>query len=87
MKALLLYTVFVAIGAVLSAVVGYNVERQVSEAAGLIVFLAMFFSNFVVSWIFVILAIDRTLKNAYGRAEQLAIEKDGRTAASGRAAS
>jgi hypothetical protein len=85
MKALLLYTVFVVVGAVISAFVGGFVERQVSEAAGLIVFLAMFFSNFVVSWILVILAIDHTLKNAYGRAEQLAIEKDGR-AASGRAA-
>lgn len=84
MKALLLYTVFVIIGAIASAVVGYYVEREVSEAAGLIVFLAMFFSNFVVSWILVILAIDRTLANAYGRAEQVAIEKQGQ-AASGRA--
>jgi hypothetical protein len=87
MKALVLYAVFVVIGAVLSALVGYYVERNVSAATGLVVFLALFFSNFVVSWVLVILAIDRTLSNAFGRAEQLAIEKQGRAAsASSRAA-
>jgi hypothetical protein len=85
MKALLLYTVFVVIGAVLSAVIGGYVERQFSEATGLIVFLALFFLNFAVSWVAVILVIDRSLSNAYGRAEQLAIERQGRAAISGRA--
>lgn len=85
MKALLLYTVFVAIGAAASAAAGYYVEQQMSEATGLIVFLALFFANFVVSWIAVILVMDRTLANGLGRAEQLAIERTGR-AASRRAA-
>lgn len=86
MKALILYTVFVAVGATISALIGVYIEREVSETASLVVFLAMFFANFVVAWIGVILVMDRSLSNAYGRAEQVAIEREGRRAASGRAA-
>ncbi|RAI41562.1 hypothetical protein [Rhodoplanes roseus] len=85
MKALILYTVFVVIGAVISAVIGYYAEREISEAVGLVVFLSLFFLNFAVSWVAVILVIDRSLSNAYGRAEQIAIERQGRAAISGRA--
>ncbi|MFD2183866.1 hypothetical protein [Rhodoplanes azumiensis] len=88
MKALILYSVFVVIGAVAAALIGWVVEREVSETASLIVFLGLFFLNFVVSWIAVILVIDRSLSNALGQVEQLAIEKAGRAAhaaASGRA--
>jgi VIT1/CCC1 family predicted Fe2+/Mn2+ transporter len=43
------------------------VETEASSAASLIVFLALFFVNFVVSWIGVILVMDRSLKDAQGR--------------------
>lgn len=89
MKALVLYTAFVIIGAVVAAMIGWVVEREVSETASLIVFLGLFFLNFVVSWLAVILVIDRSFSNALGQAEQVAIEKSGRAAlaaaASGRA--
>jgi NADH:ubiquinone oxidoreductase subunit 4 (subunit M) len=51
MKALILYVVFVVIGGLISTAIGYYVEIEVSSTASLIVFLALFFSNFVVSWI------------------------------------
>jgi hypothetical protein len=44
------------------------------------VFLALFFLNFVVSWLAVILAMDGSFKNAQGAQEQLDIEKSGRAA-------
>jgi hypothetical protein len=78
MKALILYIVFVTIGAVISGVIGYYVEVNVSAAASLVVFLAMFFANFGVSWIAVILVMDGSLKDAQGRQSQLDIEKSGR---------
>ena len=78
MKALILYVVFVAIGGVVAATVGYYVELQVSSAASLIVFLALFFANFAISWIAVILIMDGSLRDAQGRQSQLDIEKSGR---------
>jgi hypothetical protein len=78
MKALLLYVVFVIIGGLISVGIGYYVEKEVSSTASLIVFLALFFSNFVVSWLAVILVMDGSLKNAQGAQEQLDIEKSGR---------
>jgi hypothetical protein len=78
MKALILYVVFVAIGGLISVGIGYYVEVEFSSTASLIVFLALFFSNFVVSWLAVILAMDGSFKNAQGAQEQLDIEKLGR---------
>ena len=78
MKALILYVLFVVIGASISVGIGYFVEREVSSTASLIVFLALFFANFAVSWIAVILVIDGTLKDAQGRQAQVDIEKSGR---------
>jgi hypothetical protein len=78
MKALILYVVFVIIGALISVGIGYYVEIEVSSAASLIVFLALFFANFAVSWIAVIFAMDGTLKDAQGRQAQLDIERSGR---------
>jgi hypothetical protein len=46
MKALILYVVFVTIGGFISAGIGYYVEKEFSSTASLIVFLALFFSNF-----------------------------------------
>jgi hypothetical protein len=86
MKALILYVVFVTIGGVISTGIGYFVEREFSSTASLIVFLALFFSNFAVSWIGVILAMDGSLKNAQGAQEQLDIEKAGRAGIASREA-
>jgi hypothetical protein len=84
MKALILYVVFVVIGGLISVGVGYYVEKEVSSAASLVVFLALFFSNFAVSWIAVILVMDGNLKNAQGTEEQREIERAARAALQGR---
>jgi hypothetical protein len=80
MKALILYVVFVVIGALIATGIGYYVEIEFSSAASLIVFLALFFSNFVVSWIAVIFVMDGTLRDAQGRQSQLDIERSGQRA-------
>ncbi len=79
MKALILYVIFVTIGALVAAVIGYYTEIEVSATASLIVFLALFFANFVVSWIAVIFIMDGSLKDAQGRQAQLDIERAGRS--------
>jgi hypothetical protein len=78
MKALILYVAFVIVGALIAVGVGYYIEKQISATMSLIVFLAMFFANFVVSWVAVVFAMDGTLKNIRGDKEQLAIEKASR---------
>ena len=78
MKALILYAVFLITGAVGSAFVGIYIERQVSSAVSLLVFLPMFFANFVVCWLAVILVMDGSLKNAQGRQDQRDAETVGR---------
>jgi hypothetical protein len=83
MKALILYVIFVAIGGVLAAGIGYYVEMQFSAGASLVVFLALFFANFAISWIAVILIMDGSLRDAQGRQSQLDIEKSGRAALRG----
>lgn len=80
MKALILYVVFVLVGAAIAAGICYYIEMYVSVTAGLITFLAMFFTNFVTAWLAVILVMDGSLRNATGRAEQLAIEAKTRRA-------
>jgi hypothetical protein len=80
MKALILYVVFVVIGALIATGIGYYVEIEFSSAASLIVFLVLFFANFVVSWIAVIFVMDGTLKDAQGKQSQLDIERSGRRA-------
>jgi hypothetical protein len=75
MKALILYVLFVTIGALLATLIGYYVEIEFSATASLIVFLALFFANFVVSWIAVILVMDGSLKDAYGVQAQIEIER------------
>jgi hypothetical protein len=86
MKALVLYVLFVLIGGLISVGVGYYVEKEFSSTASLVVFLALFFSNFAVSWIGVILVMDGSLKNAQGEQEQREIEKTGRAALQSREA-
>jgi hypothetical protein len=79
MKALILYVIFVTIGALVAGVIGYYVEIEVSSTASLIVFLALFFANFAVSWIAVIYIMDGSLKDAQGRQAQRDIERAGRS--------
>jgi divalent metal cation (Fe/Co/Zn/Cd) transporter len=80
MKALVLYVVFVVAGAVVAGLIGYYVEIEVSAAASLIVFLALFFANFAVSWIAVIFIMDGSLEDAQGRKAQREIERRARGA-------
>jgi hypothetical membrane protein len=61
-KALILYVGLVIVGAVLSTLLGIYLEHAVHSTVSLIVFLACFFANFVVSWIIVIYMMDGTLK-------------------------
>jgi hypothetical protein len=81
MKALILYVLFVTIGAVGSGGVGYVVEREFSSAMSLIVFLTLFFANFAISWLAVILVMDGSLKDMKGERAQMEIEASGRKAA------
>ena len=80
MKALILYVAFVVGGAILAGIIGYYVETEVSATASLIVFLALFFANFVTSWIAVILIMDGSFKDAQGRQAQIEIERRARGA-------
>jgi hypothetical protein len=84
MKGLMLYVVFLVIGAILAALVGFFVQSQTSSGASLIVFLTLFFSNFAVSWIATIFIMDGSLKNAWGEQEQLLAERQGRAFMNGR---
>ena len=83
MKALL-YVLFVTIGGLLAVAIGYLVEPVVSMTASLIVFLAVFFANFVVSWIAVVLVMNGPLKDAHGPAAKSDIEKAGQEAMTAR---
>lgn len=80
MKALILYVTFALIGAALSVGVGLVIEREMSSALSLIVFLSMFFSNFAIAWILTILVMDGSLKNAQGGQDQLDAERIGKAA-------
>ena len=62
MKALILYIALVVVGAVLSSLLGVYLEHAFNSTVSLIVFLALFFANFAVSWIIVIYVMDGTLK-------------------------
>ena len=63
MKALLLYVGLVIVGAAIATGLGLYLEQAVNSTVSLIVFLALFFGNFVVSWIIVIYIMDGTLKS------------------------
>jgi hypothetical protein len=79
MKALILYVIFVTIGALVASAIGYYTEIEVSATASLIVFLALFFANFVVSWLAVVFVMDGSLKDAHGRRAHLDIERAARS--------
>jgi hypothetical protein len=78
MKALVLYVVFVVIGAAIAVGISLYVEQAISHGVSLVVFLVLFFSNFAISWIGVILVMDGTLRDGQGRQAQLDTERAGR---------
>jgi hypothetical protein len=80
MKALILYVVFVVIGAVIASGIGWYVEKQFSSTLSLVVFLALFFANFAVSWLAVVLVMDGSLNDIQGRQAQADIERAARAA-------
>jgi hypothetical protein len=84
MKALIMYVVFVIIGALVASGIGYWVEKEFSSALSLVVFLALFFANFAISWLAVILVMDGSLRDAQGRQSQLDIERSGRASIAAR---
>jgi hypothetical protein len=84
MKALILYVVFVIIGALVATGIGYWVEKEFSSTLSLVVFLALFFANFGVSWLALIFVMDGSLKDAQGRQAQLDIERSGRASIAAR---
>ena len=55
-----------------------TIEKQFSATLSLIVFLAMFFANFAVSWIAVVLVMDGSLRDIQGRQAQSDIERTAR---------
>ena len=60
------------------------IEKEFSSTLSLIVFLAMFFANFAISWLAVILVMDGSLRDAQGRQSQLDIERSGRASIAAR---
>jgi hypothetical protein len=62
MKALILYVMFVVGGAFVAGFIGLWVERNFGATISLIVFLSMFFANFVLGWIGTMLVMDGTLR-------------------------
>ncbi len=59
MKILAIYVVLVIIGAFIAYQIGFLVEKQTSSAISLIVFLTLFFVNFVISWMIALKIVDR----------------------------
>ncbi len=86
MKALILYIVFVIVGASIAIGIGYVLEREISATVSLIAFLTMFFANLFFSWLAVIYVMDGSFGDAQGRQAQLEIEKSGRAALNARGA-
>jgi hypothetical protein len=80
MWGLIIYVTFVVIGAVVSAVIGYYVEKQTTPGISLLVFLCLFFSNFVIAWLATVMVIDGSLGNLLGRKEQAEAERVGKEA-------
>jgi uncharacterized membrane protein (DUF485 family) len=64
MKALILYVGLVAVGAIISALLGVYLEKAISSTVSLVVFLVCFFANFAISWIIVIYIMDGTLRKS-----------------------
>jgi hypothetical protein len=76
----LLYVAFVMIGGLLCVAIGYLVEPQVSMTMSLTVFLALFFTNFIVSWIAVVRVMNDSPKDVLGRQGRSDIETEGQEA-------
>ncbi len=64
MKALILYPLFVVIGAAIAITLGLLIERSYSHSISLVVFLALFFFNFWLAWVLTKLIVDRIVARA-----------------------
>lgn len=64
MRALILYTVLIIVGTVIAIFIGLFVEREITDAGSVVVFLALFFANFYVSWVITKAVVERTLKTS-----------------------
>ena len=62
MRALILYAILVIIGTVVAAFAGLFVEREITDAGSVVVFLGLFFANFYVSWVITRIVVERTMK-------------------------
>jgi hypothetical membrane protein len=63
-KVLAIYVVLVIIGGFIAYEIGLYVERQTTSAISLIVFLALFFANFVIAWIIALRIVERPGKQS-----------------------
>jgi hypothetical protein len=70
MYALILYAVLVVIGTAVAAVIGLAVERYLHDGLDVLVFIALFFANFFVSWIITRTIVERVLKGRASAAEE-----------------
>lgn len=61
MYALILYAVLVVIGTVVAAVIGLAFERYLHDGLDVLVFIALFFANFFVSWVITRTIVERVL--------------------------
>ena len=59
-----LNTVLVIIGTVIAIFIGLFVEREITDAGSVVVFLVLFFANFYVSWVITKAVVERTLKTS-----------------------
>ena len=62
MRALILYAVLVIIGTVVAVFVGLFVEREITDAGSVAVFIVLFFANFYASWVITRTVVERMMK-------------------------
>lgn len=63
MRAIILYPLFVVCGAVLAALIGLFVERELSnKPMSVLVFIALFFASFYVAWKITSFIVERTIR-------------------------
>jgi hypothetical protein len=78
LNAMILYVAFLLVGGGAAVLVSSYIETLSSSWFSNIVFLFLFFANFVTSWIATIFAMEGSLNNMSGAKEQLEAERVGR---------
>jgi len=61
MWALIIYVVFVVVGGLISVGIGSYVETEFNSGLSLIVFLTLFFANFIFSWFLTMAVVDKVM--------------------------